>query len=133
MCKIEEVRLDLEETGFQEFLASLQEGDLPFISPMRFADKLRLEKQRLAQLAHVHRNTLTRMPQSAQLQKFLRDSVRVLAAASQVSGSANAATFWFRNQPIAEFNYQTPDTLVSDGRTDDLLRYLEILEAGPAG
>ena len=118
---------------FNTFLAELREGDELYISPDRFADKLEIEKQYLAELAHVHRNTVTRMPRSPQLQKFLRDAVRVLAAATDFNGNAMQAAFWFRNQPLADFGYKTAETLVSEGRADDVLRYVEMLEAGPAG
>lgn len=118
---------------FDTFLAGLQEGDELYISPDRFADKLDIEKQQLAELAHVHRNTINRMPRSPQLQKFLRESIRVLAAATDFNGNSKKAAFWFRNQPIADFGYKTAEALVSEGRADDVLRYIEILDAGSAG
>ncbi|HEY4367104.1 MAG TPA: hypothetical protein VGN07_07685 [Steroidobacteraceae bacterium] len=99
----------------------------------RVADELDIEKQQLAELAHVHRNTVSRMPRSPQLQKFLRESIRVLAAATDFNGSSKKAAFWFRNQPIADFGYRTAEALVSEGRADDVLRYIEILDAGSAG
>jgi uncharacterized protein (DUF2384 family) len=118
---------------FAAFLAGLQEGDELHISPDRFADRLDIEKQQLAELAHVHRNTVSRQPRSPQLQKFLRDSIRVLAAATDLNGSSKKAAFWFRNQPISEFGYKTPEALVSEGRAEDVLKYIDILDAGPAG
>jgi hypothetical protein len=69
------------DSGFNAFLAQLQEPGKPIISPLRFAQMLHLEQQKLAELAHVHRNTVSRMPASPRLQDFLRDAVRVLAAA----------------------------------------------------
>lgn len=128
-----DVPLDLNGFAFQEFLSELREGDEPYISPARFAAKLHIERRQLAELAHVHRNTVARMPRSPQLQKFLRDAVRVLAAATDVNGSLNSAAFWFRNHPIAEFGYKCAETLVSEGRTDDVLRYLETIQSGSAG
>ena len=118
---------------FQTFLAELQEGDGLFISPELYAKKLALDKQRLAELAHVHRNTVGRMPESPQLQKYLRESIRVLAAATDLVGNASKAAFWYRNQPLSDFNYQTAETLVSEGRAEDVVRYIEMLSAGSTG
>lgn len=118
---------------FQTFLAELREDGDIYISPERFAQKLRLEQQQLAALARVHRNTVRRMPRSPQLQGYLREALRVLAAATDLNGNMQQAAFWFRNQPLADFGYKTPETLVSEGRTEDVLRYIEMLEAGSAG
>jgi hypothetical protein len=79
------------DSGFNAFLAQLQEPGKPIISPLRFAQMLHLEQQKLAELAHVHRNTVSRMPASPRLQDFLRDAVRVLAAAFTLAGSADRA------------------------------------------
>jgi uncharacterized protein (DUF2384 family) len=118
---------------FHDFLLELQEGDGLYISPELYASKLALDKQRLAELAHVHRNTVRRMPKSPQLQKYLRESIRVLAAASDLVGSASKAAFWYRNQPLSDFEYKTAEVLVSEGRAEDVLRYIDMLSAGSAG
>ena len=122
-----------ETIDFQAFLSELQEGDGLYISPELYAQKLALDKQRLAELAHVHRNTVGRMPKSPQLQKYLRESIRVLAAATDLVGSASKAAFWFRNQPLSDFSYKTAEVLVSEGRAEDVLRYIDMLSAGSAG
>ena len=43
------------------------------------------------------------------------------------------AIFWYRNVPLPPFGYKTAEQLVSEGRTEDVLRYVESLEAGAAG
>lgn len=120
-------------TDLQTFLLELQEGDQLFISPELYADKLALDRHRLAELAHVHRDTVRRMPKSPQLQKYLRESIRILAAATDLVGSAPKAAFWFRNQPISDFEYKTAEVLVSERRAEDVLRYIDMLSAGSAG
>ena len=122
-----------ENIDFQTFLLELQDGDGLYISPELYAKKLALDKRRLAELAHVHRNTVGRMPKSPQLQKYLRESIRVLAAANDLVGSASKAAFWFRNQPLSDFSYKTAEVLVSEGRAEDVLRYIDMLSAGSAG
>jgi hypothetical protein len=32
--------------------------------------------------------------------------------------------FWYRNEPLPAFSYRTAEQLVSEGRTDELLRQL---------
>ena len=121
--------------SFDAFLRSLQEPGqaAPVLSARRFADGLEMDLQTLAGLAGVHRNTLSRAPGSAAVQRFLRDAVRIIRAASDVSGDVGRALFWYRNEPLQPFGYETPERLVAAGRTDDLLRYVVSLEAGPTG
>ena len=123
----------VNDSGFNTFLAELQEPGRPIISPLRFAQKLNLEQQQLAELAHVHRNTVSRMPASPRLQNFLRDAVRVLAASFALAGSADRALYWFRSHPIQDFDYKTPEVLVSEGRASAVIQYIESLHAGATG
>jgi len=67
------------------------------------------------------------------VQDFLHESLRVIKAATDLNGDLGRALFWFRNEPLAVFGYRTPERLVSEGRTDDLLRYVMSLEAGASG
>jgi uncharacterized protein (DUF2384 family) len=117
----------------EAFLSDVREPGKPWISPTRFARRLNLEQQQLAQLARVHRNTVTRMPDSTGLQKYLKDAIRVLAAATDLSGDVERALFWFQNHPLSTFDYQTADVLVSQGRADHVIDYIESLQAGTGG
>lgn len=103
------------------------------LSPKRFVEVLGLDLQTLAAQARVHRNTLTRAPGSPSVQGFLRQVLRVLKAAEDLCGDRNQAVSWYRNEPLAVFEYQTPEALVAAGRADDVLRYIASLEAGAAG
>lgn len=73
------------------------------------------------------------MPSSEGVQRFLREAVRVLRAASDVSGDISLAMFWYRNEPLPVFGYKTAEQLVSDGRAEDVIRYVVSLEAGATG
>ena len=121
------------DVSFASFLEQVREPGSPLISPAKFADKLEYEQQALAELARVHRNTVRRMPKSPQLQRYLHDAIRVIHAATDLRGDANVALFWFRSYPIPEFDYQTADKVVSQGRADDVIRYIDSLDAGAAG
>lgn len=119
--------------SMQVFMEAVRMADAPLISPERFAERLAMEQHELASFAHVHRNTLARSPGTAAVQAYLRDSVRAIAAAAQLSGDAGKAAYWYRNQPLAPFAYKTPSQVVSEGKTDELIRYVEMLDAGAAG
>lgn len=118
--------------GFLDFLRD-QEVGAAALSPRRFSEVFGMDIQTLAIQAHVHRNTISRAPASESVQRFLREALRVIRAATDLSGDVDRALFWYRNEPLQPFGYKTAEQLVSDGRTEDLLRYIESLQAGAAG
>lgn len=118
--------------GFLEFLRDKGAG-VATLSPNRFSEVLNIDLQTLATQAHVHRNTIRRAPASESVQRFLREALRVIRAAADLNGDVNRAIFWYRVEPLSAFGYKTAEQLVTEGRTEDLLRYIESLEAGAAG
>lgn len=118
--------------GFLDFLRDKEIGATT-LSPKRFSEVFSIDLQTLATQAHVHRNTISRAPASESVQRFLREALRVVRAAADLSGDVERALFWYRNEPLPPFGYKTPEQLVSDGRSEELLRYIESLEAGAAG
>jgi len=123
-----------EPITFDVFIEELQEpDDALVISPKRYAEKLRLDLQTVAEQAKVHRNTVTRSPNTETLQRYLRDALRVLKAASDLSGDMKKALYWFRNHPLQPFEYKTAEQLVADGKADAVVRYISMLEVGSAG
>ena len=120
---------------YQHFLDFLKDPDTPapVLSPKRFSQAMHIDLQTLAEQAHVHRNTIGRAPGSRGIQDFLREALRVIKAATDLNGDLNKALFWYRNEPLSVFGYKTAERLVSEGRTDDLLRYVASIEAGAAG
>jgi hypothetical protein len=57
----------------------------------------------------------------------------VLAAASNLSGGMDAARQWYFHQAIAELDGLTPAQAVAAGRSGDVRRYIEMLEAARTG
>jgi hypothetical protein len=123
------------QRSYQGFVEYLREPDMdaPLLSPKRFSEALHIDIQTLAEQAKVHRNTITRAPGSRGIQDYLREALRVIKAATDLSGDLGKALFWYRNEPLSVFDYKTAERLVSEGRADDLLRYVVSLEAGSAG
>lgn len=119
---------------FPSFLASLKVPDSrTALSPERLAEELEVSIQKLASLARVHRNTISLAPTSPKLQDAMVDVVRVLSAAQALSGDVDKALFWFRNQPIADFDHYTPMQLVEQGKVQAVIDYIESIGAGAAG
>ena len=119
---------------FDGLLGQLKDDARPAnISPAKFATALDYPLQQIAELAHVHRNTVRNNPYSPDLQRYMRDAVRVLQAAADLRGNVGDALFWFRNHPIRDFDRKTADHLVADGKTEAVLGYLATLEAGGSG
>jgi len=115
------------------FMDSIQEPRKPYISPTRFAKAAGVSVQALAVLAGVHRNTVSQHPDSGRLQHRLRDMVKAIVAAVAVTGDLEKAIYWFLNEPIADYRHKTAAELVTDGRLDAVLTYLEDLRNGASG
>lgn len=72
-------------------------------------------------------------PSTGASENVSRDAQRVIKAATDLSGQGAGASFWFRNETLPAFACKTAEQLVSEGRAEDVLRYLASLEAGTAG
>ena len=116
-----------------EVLESTREPGTTRFSPANFAALLELPLQDLAELAGVHRNTMRTHPESPRLQAALRDLMRVLVAAMEVQPDSQRAIFLVKNEPIPSFGHKTLLQLVSAGRADDAVRYVESIASGFVG
>lgn len=114
------------------FVESLQEPRMPYISPKRFSAALGVQVASLAGLAGVHRNTL-RNPASERLQYKLREMVKAISAAATLTGDITKAIYWYRNEPIADYDHKTAAELVADGHVDAVMAHLRDLENGASG
>ena len=115
------------------FVERFREPNTLFLSPARVSEFFGFQIQELAERAHVHRNTPAARPQATQLQKYLQDMLRVLAVITEITGDEQRAAFLLRNEPLRAFGYKTADSLVQQGRADDVIAYLESLAGGAAG
>jgi hypothetical protein len=118
---------------FDGFAEEFRSPALPIIDPEKFSEALHIQLQDLAKLAGVHRTTVSDSPTNAKLQGYLRDAVRAMSAAYEVTEDRARAIFWFRNTPIPEFTHQTAEQLVSTGKTDAVISYLQSGGAGATG
>ena len=72
-------------------------------------------------------------PASEVLQDRLREMIRIIASAVELTGDVEKALYWFRNEPIADYRHQTALDLVSRGQAEAVLTHLEDLKNGAAG
>ena len=114
------------------FVDSLQEPRTPYISPQRLSKALGVKVASLAELTGVHRNTL-RNPSSERLQGRMREMVKVITAATELTGDIDKAIYWYRNEPIADYSHRTAAELVSEGHAEAVLAFLRDLENGARG
>lgn len=118
---------------FSRLLESMREAGTSRYSVSAIAGLLDLPQQDLALVAGVHRNTLRMHPESPRLQASLRDLMRVLSAAATIQPDSQRAVYLIKNEPVAAFGHKTLLQLVSEGRTDDAIGYLESISAGFVG
>lgn len=58
---------------------------------------------------------------------------RVIQVAAIFSGDEERALFWYRHESLPPFGNKTAEQLVSDGRAEELLRYIASMETGASG
>lgn len=122
------------ERNFDRFLGFLKVDANPAsISPKRFSLVLSLGLQTLAAKAHVHRNTISRAPADESAQVYLRGSVRVMRAAADIAGSVEKAISGSRTIRCHRSTTRRRKTLSLKGRSGNLKRYVQSLQAGFGG
>jgi hypothetical protein len=67
------------------------------------------------------------------IMKTLSEKQRVINAISDLMDPVTDADVAYHNHQIAIFDGKTPEQLVVQGRTDDLIRYLKSLKSGFSG
>ncbi len=106
-------------------------GSEPLVSAQRYMELLDLGPDTFAMHAGVDREAVCQTPESPRIQQHLRDNIRRLRAAYDAAGGDMDRTLrWFRHEPLAAFDNHTAQDLVTDGRTDDVVRFVESLKAG---
>ena len=118
---------------FPGFAEEFRAPDLPIIEPQRLAEALHLRLQDLATLAGVPERMVTETPTNARLQGYLRNVLRALSAAYELTHDRDQSIFWFRNSPIPELGRRTAEQIVAAGKTDAVISYLTSIAAGSIG
>lgn len=106
------------------------EGNSPFLSAHRLSEQLGITQSELARLVGLARNTLTAKSATRKVDTALSPIVRILAIAAEMAGDQNRAVIWFKHQPIPGWAGKTAYDLVSEGKSDQVLAYLEAVRSG---
>ena len=111
-------------------LAQYAEGGL--FAPRKIADVLRTSRDDVARTLGLGRDALQRKDRvgSDKTQRRLREMIELLNKVEPRFGSALIAYAWYRSEPLAGFSGQSAMQLVRDGRAQEVLDYIDAVDAG---
>ena len=103
-----------------------------FFAPRKIAEALRTTSEEVARTAGLGRDAVQRKDrvQSDRTQRRLREMVEVINKVEPRFGSSLMAYAWYRSEPLPGFSGQTAMQLVRNGRADDVLDYVDAVDAG---
>lgn len=109
-----------------------QYADDGFFAPRKIAHVLRTTSEEVARTAGLGRDAVQRKERvrSDRTQRRLREMVEVLNKLEPRFGSALMAYAWYRSEPLPGFSGQTAMQLVRSGRAEDVLDYIDAVDAG---
>lgn len=111
-------------------LASLAEGGQ--FEPRKIAAALRTSAEEIALTTGLGKDALQRRARvgSDKTQRRLRELVEVLNKVEPRFGSPLMAYAWYRSEPLAGFDNRTAMLLVQEGRAQQVLDYIDAVDAG---
>ncbi|MCV9938238.1 MbcA/ParS/Xre antitoxin family protein [Boseaceae bacterium BT-24-1] len=100
--------------------------------PKKIADAFMTNSAELASTVGLGRDAMQRKKRiaAANTQKRLRTMLEVINKVEPRFGSNLIAYAWYRSEPLAGFSGQTAMQLVKAGRVDDVLEYIDAVDAG---
>lgn len=100
--------------------------------PARIATELRTTSDEIARTVGLGKDAVQRRDRvrSDKTQRRLRAMVEVLNKVEPRFGSSMIAYAWYRSEPLPGFSGRTAMQLVRDGRVDDVLDYVDAVDAG---
>lgn len=110
----------------------LQYSDDGFFVPSKIAKAFRTTSEEVARTAGLGRDAVQRKDRvrSDKTQRRLREMVEVIIKVEPRFGSTLMAYAWYRSEPLSGFSGQTAMQLVRNGRVDDVLDYVDAIDAG---
>jgi hypothetical protein len=109
-----------------------QYTDDGLICPRKFAETLRTTSEDIARTAGLGKDAVQRTDsiRSDKTQRRLREMAEIINNVEPRFGSALMAYAWYRSQPLPGFSGLTAMQLVRDGRADNVLDYIDAVDAG---
>jgi hypothetical protein len=113
-------------------LAFARTTEGPGFSPKRIADQLLTTVDDVARSTGLGRDALSRKDRidTPKIQTRLREMMEILNRVSPRFGSDLLAYAWYRSEPLAGFGGMTAMHLVREGRADEVLDYIDAVDAG---
>lgn len=101
-------------------------------APGRIAEALRTTKDEVARTVGLGRDAIMRADRvaSPKTQKRLREMVEIVNRLEPRFGSPLIAYAWYRSEPLPGFGGMTAMQLVREGHADEVMDYLDAVDAG---
>lgn len=109
-----------------------QYADNGIFAPRRIAEALRTTSEEIARTAGLGKDAIQRKDRvrSDKTQRRLREMMEVINKVEPRFGSVLMAYAWYRSEPLPGFSGQTAMQLVRSGRANDVLDYIDAVDAG---
>lgn len=109
-----------------------QYADHGLFAPKKIADVLRTTSEEIARTAGLGKDAVQRKDRvrSDKTQRRLREMVEIVNKVEPRFGSALMAYAWYRSEPLSGFSGHTAMQLVRDGRADEVLDFIDAVDAG---
>ena len=109
-----------------------QYADEGFFAPRKIADAFRTTSEEVARTAGLGKDAVQRQERfrSNKTQRRLREMVEVINKVEPRFGSNLIAYAWYRSEPLSGFSGQTAMQLVREGRVDEVMDYIDAVDAG---
>lgn len=109
-----------------------QYADDGLFAPRKIAEVFRTTSEEIARTAGLGRDAVQRRDRlrSDRTQRRLREMVEIVNKVEPRFGSALIAYAWYRSEPLPGFSGRTAMQLVREGRADDVLEFIDAVDAG---
>ena len=109
-----------------------QYADDGIFSPRKIAEVLRTTSEEIARSAGLGKDAIQRKERlhSDKTQRRLREVTEIINKVEPRFGSALMAYAWYRSEPLPGFSGLTAMQLVREGRANEVLDYIDAVDAG---
>ncbi|TPJ31496.1 antitoxin Xre/MbcA/ParS toxin-binding domain-containing protein [Mesorhizobium sp. B2-7-2] len=107
-------------------------ADNGLFAPKKIAEAFRTTSEEIARTAGLGKDAIQRRERvrSDKTQRRLREMVEIVNKVEPRFGSALMAYAWYRSEPLRGFSGQTAMQLVREGRADEVLDFIDSVDAG---
>lgn len=113
-------------------MALVQYADDGFFLPRKMAAAFRTTSEEIARTAGLGKDAVQRKERvrSDKTQRRLREMAEILNKVEPRFGSALMAYAWYRSEPLSGFSGHTAMQLVRSGRAEEVLDFIDAIDAG---